>query len=1449
MLSKKLSHQSRRIIYIKYSIVPKPLCCIGNAIYISTRTATHADSSSPGAITKQSSSRCFTTTSFKMANQIENDYEIDLISLKKKPKKKAQKDIEPMFKFDVPDYKIPDLKLSEYQEVYEEGTKPIYEEFCGRFNEPELPFTVNELRDLCEYACANTAESLSDVLTSFADKHKQSVNHQIMVSIFQQLLDSHPVFESHFNTLMSQTDNVKLRLERFFKSGLGWFSNELKGFSECKSKKQFDKELNRLIFKYEQKLPNYHTASPKYLRILFRVTRLKELRKILNSLDYPLEEIRYIVNLSKFEDCNKAIKEKNLSASNSLKGLCHFLNWSHLTKSNGNYTVLSELQHSIELHEVPSICESVRNHLIMTILKDPDAKMSTLDPSDFKFIWDSENNTINFMSSLMMYSGLTPEVLKTYIAQHLDRGSSRKELHNQLRKFTLSNLEKKLGGNYYDWIVDILSDNEFELAFLNIMPNFGCRKYECFPDIIPFASEIESLSRKYKSDGGFEKLLDILSKDENTSDELRKVLRSFNMICCNKTDILSELLSDKRLVEEYYDKNFDRFINEIIFIQGSARLDIIEFWQKMERVMLNGEDKAPVNLRLSQFNRLWGSYGWEKGKKLPPGRTFCNLQDKVKAVLINHYALGRQYQPKQAQEYKQIPDDLSIHDFTPQLVKLQAKLGSSFANFSPDQILEALQSQIDASFENCDSEVLASNKPVALNELRLKSRLERLFDTNGGNTQVLDSVLNSQAVFEKFEASKSGNKLDQKQIKPQEYKQIPDDLNIHDFTPQLATLKQHLGTSFASVSPKQIIETLQSEIDAQFENSESEVLASNKPVALDELRLKNRLERLFDINGGNTQVLDVVLNSQEVFKTFEASKASAGTNQREYKQIPDDLNIHDFTPQLYKLRSALGSSFASMSPDQILETLRSQIDSSFEKYDSEVMASNKTVSFDEIRLKKRLERLFDINGGDTQVLDSVLNSQSVLENFEATKVGAALKNKQSEIPSHEESIICTKKFMDSIKKDLKKKNDSNESQPNERPSTPVEIASGIDEGQSEAKYAHINELFSNLDKESTPADLSFGGYGSMMESLMGAIKSTSTGNGPLQPPSPPLFISLSSKNEKRKANQKSVKPPSPPPVMSTSKKDGDMKKSAENVRPPSSPPVVSTVKNDGAMKKQAENVRPPCPPPVISKPIEITIEKAIQEALSPDAEIGERAVPKIPKIPKKEEHSSVNVSALEDFLQQARKENYDVNRAKDALEWSTSMMYKGEPVENDFINNPNTSFLLLTVEGGIIPVDRASLGEIKEEDIFTILSKFEKSELTQSLGAVQRLKRHHWRMIGSRTDGDKKYFIMAKPKRARGWRIMRTIKTILAIIGSILITLVGINFFVDDLKSIEQKKEEEEDEAERIAEFEALARDVSGPFTLTTDPASLATHPDDEEDSLEESQKNQGAWLKNLLWK
>lgn len=378
------------------------------------------------------------------------------------------------------------------------------------------------------------------------------------------------------------------------------------------------------------------------------------------------------------------------------------------------------------------------------------------------------------------------------------------------------------------------------------------------------------------------------------------------------------------------------------------------------------------------------------------------VQEKKLAVAIEKQKVDRQQITQLKPDIREVifdaqqnTSDLSIVDFE-RFIKVLPELQDlniDYSQISTQNFLRLLKEkakQMKKASKNSGS--ISPN----LKKLEELSRvLEFSLDKDTLNLNQLDLLVERH--LKEKPVKKPGENL------PQEYVQIPDDLNIHEFAEELIILKEKvLGTHFKNKTSHQIIEQIRKELE-QFSTSELYCSISKD----DEQRyviLADKLCRLFMINGNHTQILDSIINSDQVFDSFErkvkkdAEKLTVpgeSANQldevvtvvenrnesgneseisQKYLQISDTCQMNSFYKELIEIRERLGSHFAHTSSSKILRTV--------ERILNEPLSQEKYISFKNLQLK--LVAMLKFNNKHMSVLDAAITSSAESSQFESS---------------------------------------------------------------------------------------------------------------------------------------------------------------------------------------------------------------------------------------------------------------------------------------------------------------------------------------------------------------------------------------------------------------------------------------------------------------------------------
>lgn len=221
-----------------------------------------------------------------------------------------------------------------------------------------------------------------------------------------------------------------------------------------------------------------------------------------------------------------------------------------------------------------------------------------------------------------------------------------------------------------------------------------------------------------------------------------------------------------------------------------------------------------------------------------------------------------------------------------------------------------------------------------------------------------------------------------------EYVQIPDDLHIHEFADELLQIKQDLNVDFKDLTSEEIIAYLKSEVEDS-NNDKQHQMEINKIRIKRFSTLANKLCRLFTINGNDTEVLDAIIRSNNVFHKFEAVKKELKLDQQNqiekhanvdnelYHQVPANCPIHSFVSELTLVQEKLGRKFGECSSEAVLK----QINDMADQYEASGR-QKESIVFEKLRFN--LEALFSHNNNHTCVLDAIITSGTVFDQLEKT---------------------------------------------------------------------------------------------------------------------------------------------------------------------------------------------------------------------------------------------------------------------------------------------------------------------------------------------------------------------------------------------------------------------------------------------------------------------------------
>ncbi|KAK6461414.1 hypothetical protein DFJ63DRAFT_319685 [Scheffersomyces coipomensis] len=725
--------------------------------------------------------------------------------------------------------------------------------------------------------------------------------------------------------------------------------------------------------------------------------------------------------------------------------------------------------------------------------------------------------------------------------------------------------------------------------------------------------------------------------------------------------------------------------------------------------------------------------------------------------------------------YIQIPEDLKLHQFHKELKAFGEEiLECDYAEADPEEILAVMDHKINQVYKNADKILVDDEYYPVINDsnvcdfVRLQKRLSHLFSINGGNTEVLDTLINSQSAFEEFEKSKPVEPepivAEEPIISSSEYKQIPDDFFLEEYVIELIQLKEELnGVPFKDLDSNVILAKL-------LELSNGDGSISKKIVWS---KLYRNLSLLFKINGNETFILDNVLINGEEFIKFESKKSfNNAVDVHENSWIGENSklinnNFQDIEQLLTISNLKNKDGIWNLSPQEFTQILTNYADT----YDKSsynypivlnLMETLKTLNAKLDYYPNFLQQLYEIKSNNVNKKLTELDVEDIYKAFiEKLEYEESQKD---EVHHIEERIICpSSKSHVGIKPIYERTHDIDD----------AEIA------KLKAEYNDSEQIISNLIKAEDSVDLDHN------EVLSAGLH-----------------------------NEESI-----------------IKEAISNA-----------VKETQAEEEEQEAARIVAPP--LYKKFDITSQVEPEEDAKPIV---------------------VDKFSLEHFLKDAKTsselEDERKFRQDKAFEWSHSMCHSNRSLESHNFFDPldgeqnfnqgKAEFLLLTLEGQAISCDAESIGKLPKQDIFKFLNKFDNFELELVMRSLRRLQRSNWKLIGSKVEGDQKYLILSRTRPSTKRRILTKIKTLFATAGAVFLTLAGLNVWLGDTVSgvSEVKEIENGNKIETLINQDAARVEV--PIT-----AWAPERPTKEEvveratsfGSDDDSSSSSSSYWKSILW-
>lgn len=885
---------------------------------------------------------------------------------------------------------------------------------------------------------------------------------------------------------------------------------------------------------------------------------------------------------------------------------------------------------------------------------------------------------------------------------------------------------------------------------------------------------------------------------------------------------LDKLITYTQIPDQF---NISEYSNDLEYLRQHlnkpfANCSIDEILMKLEELVDESSGKLvldknliKLSLKLQHLFRINGGDTGILDTVVHNQQQFDNFESKLKSD----------------SPYYQIPDGLGIHSYIKELTELrQDVLGDEFKHFSSDEVLTLLDNFVATN----------GNHAHIYCFIELYHKLKTLFLINNGNTEVLDTVLHSQCEFERFESKLATHQEEstQEAIDTREameekknyskqlvdelqgkfkYKQIPDFLSIHEFSEELKVLLQDelKGENFEMFADFEILDLLRYRISEILNGSSSSSSSRMNDKTIDRfLKLNNQLTELFRINGHNTQVLDSVLNSQEVFERFEQTKKQGSSP---YRQLPDDFRLQEFLPEITQLKLQLdGKDFRLVSNNEILDVL-SKMSANERKFNMSKRANFR-------KLHKNLTTLFKYNGNETSVLDNILINQEALENMNSasrndrTGVQGMFGVTQSQLKEFF-SITGWNDY------DLVNFADVNEQEVYEKLDQLLEHIKKVNKYQYPAsvELASVIKKYSGIDLVVNLAVLN---ELSKLHETVFSKKQIENRAREIKE-----FMAQLSKNRDlyaKENEQVEYKEQIEVPIQKFSMEEFTRGANQSDKQDPVKYNDPLKVENQNITRKDGEenmddvelfvrnqifhNLDQSFDNPKSSKEMEELLK------LTPEKIRETYKTTTSSKSDKKPQNELDIQHYLENVKKQKTLKDEEAFRQRKAYEWSKIKSNSNRSLEskNFFDPLPNPSdlvgakYLLLTLDGEKIISKQNPLGKNTPfEDIVDVLNKFNEVELNKFIKDINKLQTRDWKLIGGNSSNFGKYLVFIKVNDQESG-LFKKLKSVLAMTGAIFMVLIGLNYWLEDpVQQLEAKPEPKESTTEPTMEIEPTESD------------------------------------------
>ncbi|KAK6205545.1 uncharacterized protein RJT21DRAFT_16633 [Scheffersomyces amazonensis] len=1351
-------------------------------------------------------------TSSDVTGEDQQEYEIDLISLKKTPKTQGPKsDTKKIDNVDANAESSSDFKIKCFDDLNSsvvpkgpESTNYIYDAIDELMDEHEmdddrsrfvekyydgiqvlLKFIQksysNKIRDFDQLTSVELSNCLYIFKNYYMNRKVSSIPpekydwYNDMVSKFLAILQEDKKFPSELTQELIPNVGEFRIVKPLIVAGFGRFADELKSldneldFNKLKTFKELSNKIDITLKQFQQFSHDFNDPDSNYIRIFIQIKRYNKLKELLDK--FPKGNVKNLLTLvnSQFDFLfgDLSLIEEN-PYFDEVTGMPYVNGVWKILNSRFNFTKYNSF-----LEVAPELFEIIKNNQL-----DTGIRLLARDYLEY-YISAIANGYIR-IDEVDQYFDEQPDIIVT--------------------------VKYKYFKNWLDnYVFEILLQDRFPISRFKEIAHTTDRFDKQSPNF--YYPEYEEIIQRLESQFDYS---DVYNYD-NYYDATINKFPSIDII-----SFLHKVLENKPAYNKLLANSITRKYDEVMVVPDTIELEIIKFklFDLMRSYFKNGFKQASVKQILATIDEYEEQLESDDDYKV------------VKADRMRFYLYS--YLVKNKGSVEEL--DLVIQDFIKEWKTLvveadqeEAKIfglnepiglmeyykdltsiGIYFGKSSNVEILDAVRSQIKLPEDDKEPDTNAGFK-YPENSYRLKSLyklLEKLFSININSSKKLQNFLDYNGSFYLYHDVKQCLRF------TSPYIQIPEQLRLHEYYKELNAFRSLLrNENYKDSDPEEIMGLLDYKIDQTFYDKVQINSPINKENVCDYIRLQKKLDQLFVINNGNTAVLDTLIHSQLAFEELEHTKQNPPSIP--YKQVPDDFLLEEYIIELIQLKEELKiDNFKQVSPQIILSKL-------LELSNGDGSSSKKIVWS---KLYRNLTVLFQINGNHTFILDNVLINGEEFIKFESKKSFEQLisKHENSWIGENSKLINNYYEYIQEIlsKSGLIDRYGIWKLKPEEFES----ILSGFISMYDKKSYDYpvISSLVDSLKVLNSKLDY----YPNFLQQLY-EIKSNNIDKQLTELDVEDIYKAFIENMEYEESQEKTTtgEDEIEERVICTSDKTNVGIKDIRS-RPDHESLTDEQVESLRAEYNDSEQVISELIRNEESIDLEnnkvLNDEKMFKDAIPIDtkesSEIHSRDLLKGQPLYKKfditaqveslhpQEKVVVDKFSLEHFLKDA-KTSSDLAaesqfRQDNAFEWSRSMcnshrtlesknffdsLAEAEAEDERLSSSDDTEFVLLTLDGQTVQSDKKSIGKLPEEDIFKILNKFDNYELEFVMRKLKSLQRRRWRLIGSKVEGEQKYLILSRIRPVKRRSFLTKIKSIFATAGAVFLALAGINLWLDDI--------------------------------------------------------------------